>query len=124
MFTCNFDRPPYFKFSGPVQHFHIWYDEYDSRKFWKRFSGCFDLESRLLRKTVAKSRETCARMPPGPACSVSSWLCDLFPSCVALWLCPWATHKGNKSHNPSLQADNPYFSPNPLEEPPQQPRLQ
>ena len=36
----------------------------------------------------------------------SSWLCDSFPS-----LCgPRATHEGNKSHNLSLQADNPYTS--------------
>ena len=40
----------------------------------------------------------------------SSWLCDLFPSCVALGLRPRATHEGNKSHNPSLQADNPYIT--------------
>ena len=39
----------------------------------------------------------------------SSWLCDSFPSCVALGLRPRATHEGNKSHNPWLQADNPYL---------------
>ena len=36
----------------------------------------------------------------------SSWLCDLFPSCIALGLRPWATHEGNKSHNPLPEADN------------------
>ena len=35
----------------------------------------------------------------------SSWLCDLFPSCVALGLRPRATHEGNKSHNHELKAD-------------------
>ena len=30
---------------------------------------------------------------------------------VALGLRPRATHEGNKSHNPSLQADNPYIFP-------------
>ena len=38
----------------------------------------------------------------------SEGLCDLFPLCVALGLHPRAMHEGNKSHNPSLQADNPY----------------
>ena len=41
--------------------------------------------------------------------ALSSWLCDLFPSCVALGLRPRVTHEGNKSHNPLLQADNPYL---------------
>ena len=27
---------------------------------------------------------------------------------IPLVRCPRATHEGNKSHNPSLQADNPY----------------
>ena len=40
----------------------------------------------------------------------SSWLCDLFPSCVALGLRPRTTHEGNKSHKPSLQANNPYVA--------------
>ena len=39
----------------------------------------------------------------------SWWSCDLFPSCVALGLRPRETHGGNKSHNLSLQADNPYL---------------
>ena len=39
----------------------------------------------------------------------SSWLCDLFLSCVALGLHRRATHEGNKSHNPSVQANNPYL---------------
>ena len=71
MFTCNFDRPPYFKFSGPVQHFHIWYDEYDWRKFWKRFSGCFDLESRVSRKTVVKLMMLTSSQWPGVVIFVS-----------------------------------------------------
>ena len=36
----------------------------------------------------------------------SSWLCDLFPSCV---LRPRATRQENKSHNPSLEADNSFL---------------
>ena len=40
----------------------------------------------------------------------SSWLCDLFPLCIALRLHSQAPHEGNKSRKPSLQADNPYLT--------------
>ena len=79
MFTCNFDRPPYFKFSGPVQHFHIWYDEYDwiletfQRVFWfgksrikengGKFSTC---EIRRLNRALPSVTRPCYKRVTSP----------------------------------------------------------
>ena len=57
----------------------------------------------IFRQRIFFPGEILANVKISRLSAFSSWLCDLFPSFVALGLRFRATHEGNKSHNNSNQ---------------------